>query len=185
MQGQHTGTLGVVHPFGRSRCSCVALPTPIQQNPFKNRTTTIIKTRQQPYKNRPTTVKQPSNNRIKTVLQKPVQQPRKIPISKKPIQNPQPAPQDPRAALVPPLATLRYGAARAAGGLPEGPPLLLPHCQKSDPTPPEIGTGVRSGPSPIAPESLAASREAGAKPPGLREPPVLLRGGFKRALTLG
>ena len=95
------------------------------------------------------------------------------------------APRTPRAAPVPPLATLRYGAARAAGGLPEGPPLLLPHCQKSDPTPPEIGTGVRSGPSPIAPESLAASREAGAKPPGLREPPVLLRGGFKRALTLG
>ena len=144
MQGQHTGTLGVVHPFGRSRCSCVALPTPIQQNPFKNRTTTIIKTRQQPYKNRPATVKQPSNNRIKTVLQKTVQQPRKIPISKKPIQNPQPAPQDPRAALVPPLATLRYGAARAAGGLPEGAyPKGRPYRQKSDPAPPEIGRGSK------------------------------------------
>ena len=35
-----------------------------------------------------------------------------------------PTPRTPRAAPGPPLATLRYGAARAPGGLPDGPPLL-------------------------------------------------------------
>ena len=32
---------------------------------------------------------------------------------------------------------------------------------------------------------LTASCEAAGEPPGLREPPALLRGGYKRALTLG
>ena len=43
---------------------------------------------------------------------------------RRPTRRAAPTPRTPRAAPVPPLATLRYGAARAAGGLPEGPPLL-------------------------------------------------------------
>ena len=41
---------------------------------------------------------------------------------RRPTRRAAPTPRTPRAAPVPPLATLRYGAARAAGGLPEGPP---------------------------------------------------------------
>ena len=122
-------------------CSCVALPTPIQQNPFKNRTTTIIKTRQQPYKNRQTTVKQPYKNRSTKTGTTTPQNSNFQKTDTKPTARP---PQDPRAALVPPLATLRYGAARAAGGLPEGAyPKGRPYRQKSDPAPPEIGRGSK------------------------------------------
>ena len=41
---------------------------------------------------------------------------------RRPTRRAAPTPRTPRAAPVPPLATLRYGAAGAAGGLPEGPP---------------------------------------------------------------
>ena len=62
---------------------------------------------------------------------------------------------------MPPLANLRHGAARAAGrAYPNG----RPYPPRSDPAPPKIYlryAGVRSGPSPTAPESLTASCEAG------------------------
>ena len=109
-----------------TRC-CVELPS-------TNPTNTV----QKQYKHRPTTVQQPYTNRTQTV-QKPVQQScgrSSIACTKTP---PRPRPPDtpgyalrdrktkstpwtPRAAPVPPPATLRYGAAGEAGGLPEGPP---------------------------------------------------------------
>ena len=98
----------------------------------------------------------------------------------------------PKAAPAPPLATLRYGAARAAGGLPEGPPPPpgpqrrrrghpsppcatarrgrpeaypkgRPYCQKSDPAPPEIGRGSKRALT-HPPESRPASCEAVGEP---------------------
>ena len=41
---------------------------------------------------------------------------------RRPTRRATPTPRTPRAAPVPPLVTLRYGAAGATGGLPEGPP---------------------------------------------------------------
>ena len=41
---------------------------------------------------------------------------------RRPTRRAAPTPRTPKAAPAPPLATLRYGAARTAGGLPEGPP---------------------------------------------------------------
>ena len=124
--------------FTRSR-SCVALPNtnPTKSSVPKNRTTTIIKTRrttvQKPSNNRQTTVKQPYKNRsTKTGTTTP--QNSNFQKTEHTI-NPQPAPQDPRAALVPPLAytspTPRHTALRRGEGgrwptrrgLPEGPPL--------------------------------------------------------------
>ena len=74
-------------------CSVAQHQSRIKQNPFKTNTTTI----QQPHNNHTTTTQQSyMNNRNR--------------------------PQGPRAAPVPPLATLRYGATGEAGGLPEEPP---------------------------------------------------------------
>ena len=69
------------------------------------------------YNNHTGIIQQPYNNHTTTHSAfKPLQNPQN------PIQNQQ-NPQDPKGgAPVPPLATLRYVAARAAGGLPEGPP---------------------------------------------------------------
>jgi hypothetical protein len=128
---------GMVHP---SSCR-VPQHQPIQQ-PYNNHTTTI----QQPYNNHTTTIIHP------TIIQQPfktIQNPHKTPQMTKGPQDPKggagatprhscatarrgrpvaypkgrPHPRrTPKAAPVLPLATLRYGAARAAGGLPEGPP---------------------------------------------------------------
>ena len=118
-----------------TRC-CVELPS-------TNPTNTV----QKQYKHRPTTVQQPYTNRTQTV-HKPVQQscgrssiactktppvcryaaaPAAAPTGYRPgyalrDRKTKSPPLTPRAAPVPPPATLRYGAAGEAGGLPEGPP---------------------------------------------------------------
>ena len=92
-------------------------------------------------------------------------------------------PQDPKGGAG---ATPRHTAPRrwwrglrAAGGLPEGPPppkTSGPRAlTRAQPAPPEIQAGVRSGPSPTAPESLtgASCEAAGEGAPVQREPPAL------------
>ena len=108
--------------------SCVALPSTNPTNTVQNNTKTV----QQPSNNRTQTVHKPSINRYNN----PAEDPLSIACTKTP---PRPRPPDtpgyalrdrktkstpwtPRAAPVPPPATLRYGAAGEAGGLPEGPP---------------------------------------------------------------
>ena len=61
VHGQHTGTLGMVHP---QLCSVAQHQSRIKQNPFKTNTTTI----QQPHNNHTTTTQQPHNNRTTTVI---------------------------------------------------------------------------------------------------------------------
>ena len=79
--------------------------------------------------------------------------------------------------------------ATARRGRPEAYPKGRPYCQKSDPALPEIGPGFEARAlTPPRRKRLTASREAGAKKgeaPGQREPPALLRGGFKRARCAG
>ena len=126
-----------------------------QHQPNKYRSKTI----QKPSNNHTTTVQQPYNNRTKTV-QKPVQQP---PAKTHPpaapniaIQNEKP--WTPWAAPAPPLATLRYGAAREAGGPPEGPP----------PPPPDPKGGAGATPRHPAPR-----RGEGGRRPTRRAAPTV------------
>ena len=141
-----------------TRC-CVELPS-------TNPTNTV----QKQYKHRPTTVQQPYTNRTQTV-QKPVQQScgrSSIACTKTP---PRPRPPDtpgyalrdrktkstpwtPRAAPVPPPATLRYGAAREAGG-PTRRAAPTPRTPRAAPVPP-LATKLRYG----------AARAAGGLPEG-------------------
>ena len=106
-------------------------------------------------------------------------------LSRRPTQRAAPSPQDPknppgpqgrrRCHPSPHCATARRGL-RAAGGLPEGPPppkTSGPRAlTRAQPAPPEIQAGVRSGPSPTAPESLtgASCEAAGEGAPVQREP---------------
>ena len=103
------------------------------------------------------------------------------------------APKAPRAALVPPLATLRYGAAGEAGGLPEGPPPPpgpqgrrrchpSPHCAtarrgrpeaypKSRPHPQDPKGGAGTTPRHTARLRHGAARAPGGPPEGPPQPP--------------
>ena len=120
-----------------------------------------------------------------------------------------PTPRTPRAAPVPPLATLRYGAARATGGLPEGPPqprktpraapapplVTLRHNNGATRAPGGLPEGPpllsKSDPAPPEigrgskralthpPESLTASCEAAGEPPGLQGPTRPPQGRFQ------
>ena len=98
------------------RTESYSCPAPTQQIPFKNNTKTV----QQPYNNRTTTVQQPHKNRPKTGTTTACKNKQKRPsdtphsdTKRKP-----PGPQGRRRCSPP--ATLRYGAAGEAGGLPEG-----------------------------------------------------------------
>ena len=117
-------TLGMVHP---QLCSVAQHQSRIKQNPFKTNTTTI----QQPHNNHTTTTQQSYNNRNRPQAPRPKggagATPRHTALrrgggARRPTRRAAPTPKTPRAAPAPPLATLRHGAARAAGGLPEGPP---------------------------------------------------------------
>jgi hypothetical protein len=112
-------------------------------NPYNNHTTTThhsFKTNTKPHQ--PTKPIKPHKTRYKT-------------------------PQDPkrRAVPVPPLATLRYGAARAAGCLPEGPPQST-----QDPK----GGTPRAAPAPplATPRHTALRRGGGGRRPTRRAAPT-------------
>ena len=95
--------------------SCVALPSTNQtkstQNQYNNHTTNA----QQPHNNHTTTVQQPYKTGTRTPQKTAYKTHSRCTCA-------QITPRTPRAAPVPPPATLRYGAAGEAGGLPEGPP---------------------------------------------------------------
>ena len=79
--------------------------------------------------------------------------------------------------------------AKARRGRPEAYPKGRPYCQKSDPATPEIGRGSKRALTHRAGKTKVYNRghvtRQRESPRDVRDPPALLRGGLKRALTPG